>query len=115
MWEDVNYCWVVLCKNRWFHVRQNLFFRHRIPLAPTDAVAALPTLGDRFTVRCDECGKAYSYRPSEVRRFEQEFPESFKPHPLFQEDLSKNEVLEDLNRSTEDQPGQEAQKRAKGA
>jgi hypothetical protein len=31
MWEDANYCWVVLCKNYWFHVRQNFFFRHRIP------------------------------------------------------------------------------------
>ena len=33
MWKDANYCWVVLCKNHWFHVRKNLFFRHKIPLA----------------------------------------------------------------------------------
>lgn len=33
MWEDANYCWIVLCKNHWFHVRQNFFFRHRIPSA----------------------------------------------------------------------------------
>src|SRR5947207_1812117 len=30
MWEDSRYCWVVICKNHWFHVRQNIFFGHRI-------------------------------------------------------------------------------------
>jgi len=57
MWEDANYCWVVLCKNQRFHMRENFFFRHRISLAETDAVAPLPSLGRRFTVRCGECGK----------------------------------------------------------
>ncbi len=33
MWEDSRYFCVDLCKNHWFHVRRNLFFRHRIPLA----------------------------------------------------------------------------------
>ena len=42
MWEDANYCWVVLCKNHWFHIRQNIFFRHRIPLGQTHAVTPLP-------------------------------------------------------------------------
>jgi hypothetical protein len=87
MWEGANYCSVVLCKNHRFHMRQNFFFRHRIPLALTDAVASLPSLGKRFTVRCDECGKAYTCNPKDVRRVEQEPPESFKPHPLFQEGL----------------------------
>jgi hypothetical protein len=83
MWEDSDYCWVVLCKNHWFHVRRNLFSSHRIALGETDAVAPLPPLDDLFTVRCDECGKEYLYKPSEVRRYEQELPESFVPHPLF--------------------------------
>jgi len=49
MWVDANYCWVVLCKNHWFHMRQNIFFRHRIPLSQTDAVSALPPLSKPFT------------------------------------------------------------------
>jgi hypothetical protein len=83
MWEDSNYCWVVLCKNHWFHFRQTLFNSHRIPLGETDAVMPVPVLGGRFPVRCDECGKEYLYEPSDVRRYEQELPESFSPHPLF--------------------------------
>jgi hypothetical protein len=83
MWEDSNYCWVVLCKNRWFHFRQALLTSHRIPLGETDAVMPLPPLDGRFSVRCDDCGKEYLYIPSDVRRYEQELPESFTPHPLF--------------------------------
>jgi hypothetical protein len=83
MWEDSNYCWVVLCKNHWFHMRQNIFSSHRIPLGETDGVLSLPALDTRFTVRCDECGKDYIYRPSDVRRYNQELPESFIAHPLF--------------------------------
>lgn len=52
MWEDSSYCWVVPCKNYFFHVRQNIFYRHRIPVAETDAFAALPPLKGRFRVRC---------------------------------------------------------------
>jgi hypothetical protein len=83
LWVDSHYCWVVLCKNHWFHLRQNLFFRHRIPLAETDPLAPRPSLTGRFKVRCDECGREYVYNPSEVLRFEQELPEAFTPHPLF--------------------------------
>lgn len=83
MWEDSNYCWVVLCKNSWFHLRQSLFSSHRIPLGETDAVMSAPALDGPFAVRCDECGKEYLYKPSELRRFEQDLPESFTPHPLF--------------------------------
>jgi hypothetical protein len=84
MWEDNNYCWVVLCKNNWFHRRANLFFKHTIPLAETDAYTPPPDLKDKFTVRCDECHKEYLYKPSEVLRHDQELPVSFTPHPLFQ-------------------------------
>ena len=95
MWEDRGYFWVVLCKNHWFHLRQNLFFRHRIPLGETDAVTSRPAIDERFRVRCDECGKEYTYKPSEVRRFEQEVPEPFTPHPLFRDegaDRTRNEA-----------------------
>ena len=95
MGEDSNYCWVVLCKNHRFHMRQNRFFRHRITLGKTDAVAPLPSFGKDFTVRCDECGKTYAYRPKDVLRAEQELPESFKPHPLFQEEPSEYEAFTD--------------------
>jgi hypothetical protein len=100
MWEDANYCWVVLCKNHWFHMPKNIFFRHRIPLGQTDGVAALPPLGKHFMVRCDECRKTYTYKPKDVRRVELELPESFKAHPLFQEDLA----LDDSSRRTAEEP-----------
>ena len=84
MWEDNSYCWVVLCKNNWFHNRQNLFSKHRIPLAETDVYSPPPSLKGSFTVKCDECHKEYLYKPSEVLRHDQELPASFTPHPLFQ-------------------------------
>jgi len=49
MWEDADYCWVVICKKRWFHFRQSLFAGHRTPLALTDAVTPRPmTFTERF-------------------------------------------------------------------
>lgn len=116
MWEDSRYFWVVLCKNHWFHVRKNLFFRHKILLGETDAITPRPAIDQRFKVRCDECGKEYTYKPSEVLRVEHEPPEPFTPHPLFREELA----LDDANRSTEKEPPQkeppqDGQTRAKGA
>ena len=86
MWEDSSYCWVVICKNRLYHMRKNLFHGHRIPLAVTDGVSSRPPIDQRFEVRCDDCGKEYVYKPSEVFRYEQEPPASFTPHPLFQDE-----------------------------
>ena len=87
MWEDSRYFWVVRCKNHWFHLRQNVFFRHRIPLGETDAVMPRPAIDQRFRVRCDDCGKEYLYKPSEVLRSElKEVPDSFTPHPLFRDE-----------------------------
>ena len=83
MWEDNNYCWVVLCKNNWFHLRDNLFYKHKIPLGETDVYTPPPDLKSSFRVRCDECHKEYLYKPSEVLRHDQELPMSFTPHPLF--------------------------------
>ena len=85
MWVDSHYCWVVLCKNHWFHLRQNLFFRHRIPLAETDPVAPRPSLQGRFSVRCDDCLKEYFYKPRDVLKYEPELSDSFTPHPLFRD------------------------------
>lgn len=85
-WEDSSYCWVVVCKNHWFHRRPNIFHVHRIPLAETDAVTPRPKIDRPFHVRCDDCLKEYAYKPSEVLRYEQEVPESFTPHPLFREE-----------------------------
>jgi hypothetical protein len=85
MWVDSHYCCVVLCKNHWFHLRQNLFFRHRIPLSESDPVAPRPSLDGRFRVRCDDCRKEYLYKPSEVLKSELELPDSFTPHPLFRD------------------------------
>jgi hypothetical protein len=83
MWEDSNYCWVVLCKNHWFHLAKNLLFKHRIPLGFADAYMSVPNLNSPFSVKCNVCGAVYSYEPSEVLRVEQDLPDSFKPHPLF--------------------------------
>jgi hypothetical protein len=85
MWVDSHYCWVVLCKNHWYHVPKNLYFRHRIPLAESDPVAPRPSLEGRFRVRCDDCRKEYFYKPSEVLKSELELPDSFTPHPLFRD------------------------------
>jgi hypothetical protein len=82
-WQDIHYYWVVLCKNYFFHMRQNLFFRHRIPLAATDPFSPVPSLDGPFKVRCDDCGKTYTYKRSDVRRYEQEITKAFTPHPLF--------------------------------
>ena len=84
MSEESCYCWVVVCKNRWFHLRRNFFAGHRIPLGETDVAVSLAPIQERFAVRCDECGKEYLYRPTDVRSHEQQLPESFTPHPLFQ-------------------------------
>ena len=86
MWEDSRYFWVVRCKNLWLHVRKNLFFRYRIALAETDAFTSRPAIDCRFRARCDECGKEYAYKPSDVARLELEPPESFTPHPLFRDE-----------------------------
>ncbi len=86
MWEDNQYCWVVFCKNRWFHLRRNLFYRHKIILGQTDAIAAVPSLGNFFIVQCQSCGKSYSYKPSEVLRYELAETASFDPHPLFHDE-----------------------------
>src|ERR1700680_676928 len=101
MWEDNSYCWVVLCKNNWFHLRDNLFYKHKIPLGETDVYTPPPDLKSSFRVRCDECHKEYLYKPSEVLRHDQELPLSFTPHPLFQlnvmlraVELEKQNVIE---------------------
>jgi hypothetical protein len=82
-WVDCDYCWVVLCKNHWFHRRRQLFHGHRIPLGLTDAVSTRPAIDQRFVARCDECGKEYVFKPSEVLRYEMSVPPSFRSHPLF--------------------------------
>jgi hypothetical protein len=64
------------------------------PLAETDAVAPRPAIDCPFRARCDECGKEYVYKPSEVLRSELEPPESFIPHPLFSdEDTGSHPVV----------------------
>jgi hypothetical protein len=86
MWEDYHYCWVVRCKNHWFHLRQNIFFRHRILLGEADVYSHSPDIKGKFKVRCDTCHQEYVYKPSDVMKYEQEPPESFSPHPLFRLD-----------------------------
>ncbi len=78
------YFWVVLCRNHRFHKRQNLFFGHKIPLGETDAILPPPVLKGRINVRCDDCGREYSYKSKDLLRIELELPDSFTPHPLFQ-------------------------------
>ena len=85
-WEDSSYCWVVICKNHWVHRRQNLFHGHRILLGVTDGIASRPRIHHLLRVRCDDCGKEYLYKSSQVLRYEQEPPESFTPHPLFKDE-----------------------------
>ncbi len=81
-WQDITYSWVVLCKNYFFHMQQNFFFRHRIPLAYTDPHSPVPEIDGPFEVRCDNCGKTYVYKRRDLRRYEGEVPK-FETHPLF--------------------------------
>jgi hypothetical protein len=83
MSQASGYCWVVICKNRWFHHRQNLFSGHKILLGETDALTPCPVIDQLLMVRCDDCGKEYVYNPLQVFRFETEITEPFIPHPLF--------------------------------
>lgn len=96
MWEDNRYFWVVLCKNRWFHMRDSLSlnYRQRIPLGETDAFTSCPIGNLTFNVRCDKCGKEHIYIASDVLKFEMEPPESFIPHPLFAEGTDSPAVVE---------------------
>jgi len=92
MWVDSNYCWVVVCKNHWFHGRGNFFSVHRIPLGETDAVLPRPGIDKPFLVRCDECGKEYTYTPSDVLKYEMEAPAPFVAHPLFRDSLQPDKT-----------------------
>jgi hypothetical protein len=84
MGTDENYCWTVSCKNRWFHLRRDLRINHRIALGITDDFASCPNPEQgRFAVKCDECGKEYFYKPSDVQRTRQELPDTFVAHPRF--------------------------------
>ena len=63
MWEDTRYCWVVVCKNKWFHMRQNMFFGHKIPLSETDAFMPCPALEGRFMVSAMNAARSISTNP----------------------------------------------------
>jgi hypothetical protein len=78
-----DYFWVVFCKNRRFHHKDNTGYEHRILLGETDAFSSHPMLPAMIEVRCDSCRKAYSYKRSEILRDEVQVPEAFVPHPLF--------------------------------
>ncbi len=78
-----DYYWVVFCKNRLFHNRQNIAVGHAILLGETDAISPCPPTPDSFAAQCDDCGREYAYRPTDLLRFESETRASFIAHPLF--------------------------------
>jgi len=82
-WDNSNYCWVVICKNKRFHRQTNIMFGHRIPLGETDALSPPPAFSGIFQARCDECGQEYDYEPGGLLRVELTLPNNFAPHPLF--------------------------------
>ena len=83
MWdgEYQQYYWVVLCKNHHYHLKQSQAAGHQILLGETDGVSPPPHLELDFKVRCDDCGKDYSYSPRELLRYETKPPASFLAHP----------------------------------
>ncbi len=81
MGNDSDYFWVVLCKNRAVHNRDNLYSCHCIPLVETDAISPPPEVIGALTVRCDECGREYDYKANDLLRAELTQPETFTPHP----------------------------------
>ena len=58
MWEDRNYCWIVLCKNHFYHLMHNFLFKHRIPLGFADAYMSVhrsmvpSALSAMYVARC---------------------------------------------------------------
>jgi len=78
-----DYFWVVVCKNRRFHHKENTGYEHKVLLGEADAYSSLPMLPDKIEVRCERCGEEYSYRQKEIMRDEVQIPETFTPHPLF--------------------------------
>ncbi len=83
MYEDQDYFWVVLCKNHRFHHKGNTSYAHQIALGETDAYSPLPMLTQKVTIRCDNCGEEYAYKPAEILRNVIGTPTGFVPHPLF--------------------------------
>ena len=83
MWNTRPYFWVVTCKNHRVHQKEYVNYRHHILLAETDSYGQLPVLPDQIKVRCDSCGREYSYAKKEVMRAEVEAPHGFASHPLF--------------------------------
>lgn len=77
------YFWVVVCKNQRFHHKANIGYTHKIPLGEAGVYGARPMLPETIKVRCNSCGKEYSYEQEEVMRDEVQIPEAFVPHPLF--------------------------------
>ena len=64
MWEDVSYCWVVVCKNNLYHIPRNFIYRHKIPLGHTDAVTSRPLcLGNRSEQRTELLRTTTAKRP----------------------------------------------------
>jgi hypothetical protein len=88
MGNDTDYFWVVLCKNRAIHNRDNLYTCHSIPLVETDAISPPPAVIGALKVRCDECGREYAYKAKDLFRAELSQPESFIPHPQLQSSAS---------------------------
>jgi hypothetical protein len=80
---DRDYFWVVLCKNQRFHHKGNTSYSHQIALGETDAYSPMPLLTQKVTVRCDDCGEEYAYKPADILRNIIAVPTGFVPHPLF--------------------------------
>lgn len=76
MWDEEHeeYYWVVLCKNHHYQLKQSQAAGHPILLGETDSVSPPPHLETDFKVRCDDCGKEFSYGPRELLRHETEPP-----------------------------------------
>jgi hypothetical protein len=83
VWNTRPYFWVVTCKNQRFHHKENVNYRHHILLGENDSYTSLPRLPVQIEVRCESCGKEFSYAREEVLRAEVDTPEAFIPHPLF--------------------------------
>ena len=82
-WGDSEpYCWVVVCKNKKYHNRQNIYSGHKIALCETDEFSPPPNVGN-FAVRCDECGVEEKYNAEDLLRFQMPLSSEFLPHPLF--------------------------------
>jgi hypothetical protein len=92
MWEDRQYCWVVFCKNWLFHLRQNIFHRHRIPLGFSDGITRRPPIDARFRRSATCAARNTSANPLKWCDTNRSRPSLFSHIPYFRKRINPVQI-----------------------